>query len=232
MYDEIKAHRFYGLDQLEIKPGKKWNGNYPLTPVPSQGRIIASPIAFISKVMKTVSYTHPDSAALSIAAGLMDNLYLHTSLREQGGAYGGGAVGSPISGTFYFYSYRDPNILSSLNAFQKAIENLLSGDFEDQDIEEAKLEMIQSLDMPAAPGSRGDIAYAALLEGRTQEIRQEFRDKVLAATRKDIIEAVRKHVVPQMDVGATIVFAGRELLEKENAKLVAKGLSPLPLETV
>lgn len=232
MYDEIKGNDFYGLKDFEIKTGKKWDGDYPLSPSFSEGRVIASPIAFIGKVLKTVSYTHQDAPALNIAASLMDNLYLHTSLREQGGAYGGGAVSSTMSANFYFYSYRDPNILSSIHAFDAAIKSLLEGDFEELDLEEAKLEMIQGLDMPAAPGSRGDIAYGALREGKPPEVRQAFRDKILSLTKEEIIRAVQLHIVPNMPLAATVVFAGKELLEKENAKLVAFGLPPFPIKTV
>lgn len=232
MYNEIKGNEFFGLNTLEIKTGTKWNSHFSLSPSVSQGRVIASPIAFIGKVLKTVSYTHPDAPALNIAASLMDNQYLHTSLREQGGAYGGGAVSNAMAANFYFYSYRDPHILSSLNAFDEAIKLLLEGDFEDLDLEEAKLEMIQGLDMPAAPGSRADIAYGTLREGKPIEVRQAFRDKILSLTRDDVIEAVQRHVVPNIALAATVVFAGRELLEKENAKLAAVGLPQLAIDNV
>lgn len=232
MYDEIKGNGFYGLKNMEIKAGKKWDADYGITPSVPQGRVIASPVAFIGKVCKTVSYTHPDAPALIVAASLMDNLFLHTSLREQGGAYGGGAVSSAMSANFYFYTYRDPNILSSINAFDAAIKSLVASDFEDLDLEESKLEIIQGLDMPAAPGSRGDIAYGALREGKPFEVRQVFRDKILSLTREDVIGAVKRHVIPNMPSAATVVFAGRELLEKENAKFVAAGLPPFTIENV
>lgn len=232
IYDEIKGNDFYGLSNLELKSGKKWSNSYSLKTIPSQGRIIASPVSFIGKVLKTVSYTHPDAPALIVAAFLMDNLYLHTSLREQGGAYGGGAVSSPMSANFYFYSYRDPNIVSSLNAFEVAIRRLLESDFEDIDLEEAKLEMIQGLDMPAAPGSRGDSAYGMIREGKTFEVRQTFRNKILSLTREEIINAIQLHIASNLASATTIVFAGRELLEKENAKFIAQGLPPLPIENV
>lgn len=232
MYNAIKGNGFYGLSGLDIKTGKPWRGNYPLEPSTSQGRVIASPIAFQGKVLKTVSYTHPDAPFLSLAAFLMDNLYLHTSLREQGGAYGGGAASNVMPANFYFYSYRDPNILSSWNAFDAAVKSLSAGDFEDIDVEEAKMEIIQGLDMPAAPGSRGDIAYGALREGRSLEVRQTYRNRIIEATRQDIIEAVTKHIVPNLPLAATVIFAGKELLDKENAKLVALGLPPLPIERI
>ena len=232
MYDELKSHDFYGLSRMIGKPAKPWKGNYDLIPVEPQGRIIASPIAFTSRVFKTVSFIHPDAPALAVAACLFDNLSLHPLVREQGGAYGGGAVSNAISANFYFYSYRDPNITRTLDAYELAVRRIVDGEFDDSDIEEAKFEIIQSLDDPVAPGSRGDHAYSWYREGKTLAIRQAFRDRLLDLTRNDIIAAVEMHIVEQMSQGTTVVFAGKDLLEKENAIFAARGLEPLRIEHI
>ena len=200
--------------------------------IPSQGRIIASPVAFIGKVFKTVNFIHPDSPVLALAASLLDNLTLHPIIREQGGAYGSGAVSNALSGNFYFYSYRDPNISKSLEAFDIAIKDLAQGKFDEQDLEEAKFDIIQGLDEPVPPGLRGEHAYAWLSEGKTQEIRQTFRDNLLSTTRKQIIEAVNNHILPYHEKGVTVVFGGQELLEKENEILQAKGLPTLAIAKI
>lgn len=227
-YDELKGHQFFGLLDMQLNPNKPWQSQFKLSHIPSQGRIISAPVAFISKVFGTVPYIHKYTPALNIAAFLMDNLTLHAAIREQGGAYGGGAINNAMSGNFYFYSYRDPNIFNSLEAFEKAIKNLLKGNFDDEDLSEAKLEMIQSMDSPISPGSRADVAYGWLREGKTVEIRQAFRDKLLALTKEEVIEAVRVKIADTWEKGATVVFAGKELLEKENAALA----TPLKIETI
>lgn len=232
MYDEIKGNGFYGLKNLETNPFEKWKGNYSLEKPYSHARVITSPIAFTGKVMKTISYTHPDAPALNIAAFILDNVTLHPLIREQGGAYGGGAVSNAMSGNFYFYSYRDPNISSTLEAFDKAVNELIKGKFQESDLEEAKLEMVQALDAPVAPGSRGDLAYGWMREGKTPEVRQAFRDKVLSLTREQVIEAVKRHIVAGLPSATTVVFAGKELIEKENAKLVAQGKQAFPVESI
>lgn len=222
-FNELKGHGFYGLEHLEAKSFQKMRPEkYKIVPSVSQGRIISSQVAFTGKVFPTVSYVHQDAPALNIAAYLFDNLTLHTEIREKGGAYGGGATSNPMSGNFYFYSYSDPNISKTLNAFEKAIETIIKGDFDDEDLEEAKLEMIQSLDSPVSPGSRGEVAYSRMREGRTFEMRQAFRDKILALNAEDVIGAVNRHIVPSFQTGATVVFAGKDLLEKENAVLKEK----------
>lgn len=229
LYDELKAHGFYGLKDLKTKPFQPWTGNFPLVPIPAQGRMIASPVSFIAKVFPTIPYTHPHSPALNIAAPLFDNLVLHSKIREQGGAYGGGAANTRLAGYFYFYSYRDPQIVSTFRAFEEAVRVVIDGEFKESDVEEALFEMVQELDAPDAPGSRGDIAYSWRREGRTQEIRQAYRNKLLALTREEIIEATRQIIAPEMKKGTVVVFAGEELLKKANQELENEGNPPLSI---
>lgn len=232
MYTQLKKHKFYGLQDLSIPEQTPWKGNLTLLPTISQGRIIASPVAFTSKAFKTIPYRHVDSAALNIAINLFDNLALHPMIREQGGAYGGGSMCHSMSGNFFFYSYRDPNISTTLDAFESAVNSVLAGDFDERDLEEAKLEVIQSLDAPVAPGQRGDLAYSWYCEGKTIEIRREFRRRLLAATRDDVINAVKMHILTQSHKSSIAVFAGKELLEKENALMLTQNKPQFPIESI
>jgi Zn-dependent M16 (insulinase) family peptidase len=50
-----------------------------------------------------------DYAALLVLGNLMTFTYLLPAIREKGGAYGAGCSASE-SGTFTFYSFRDPKI--------------------------------------------------------------------------------------------------------------------------
>ncbi len=232
LYDDLKHHKFYGLQEIETKSFEPWKNHYPIGKVASEagivegsisGRIISAPVAFTAKVLKTICYNHPDSPALNIAAFLLDNLTLHPLIREQGGAYGGGASCNAMSANFYFYSYRDPNISSTLKAFEKAVKNLIAGDFDEEDLEEAKLEMVQGMDAPVAPGSRGALAYGWWREGKTQEMRQAYRLKLLNLKKEEIIHAVKTHIAPALGKGAAVIFAGKELLEKESKILKEHG---------
>ncbi|MCE2982018.1 MAG: insulinase family protein, partial [Parachlamydia sp.] len=228
-YDELKGNALYGLQQMETRPFVKWEDNFTLKPATNQGRVIASPVAFIGKVLPSVSYAHPFAPALGVAACLFDNLVLHTKIREQGGAYGGGAVSNPMSGNFYFYSYRDPNVVQTLKAFEEAIEEVRNGNFDEEELEESKLEIIQSLDAPVSPGSQAELAYGWLREGKD---RQPFRDRLLALTQEQVIEAVETVIAPQFEKAATVVFAGSPLLEKANQELLAEGMKPLIVEGI
>ena len=85
---------------------------------------------------------------------------------------------------------------------------------------------------PPSPGSRASLAYGWLRAGKTYPMRQCNRDRILAATKEDVIRAVRTHVVPNMSQGRVVVFSGRELLEKENAALKQRGQPVLAIAKV
>jgi len=219
MYQNLKMNDFYGLKNLEGTPSVSWKPNYPLSQPASQGRIISSPVAFTGRACNTISYAHPDSPALTVAAHLFENVVLHTRIREQGGAYGAGASASPISGYFCFFSSRDPHIASTIAAFDESVRTIVSGQFSEERLIEAKLETIQGMDSPVAPGSRAELAYCWMREGRTHELRQKYRKRLLNLTKKEVISAVETHILPQIETCPIVVFAGKTLLEKERSLL-------------
>src|SRR5229473_1473687 len=78
------------------------------------------PVAFNVRIFKTVRYTSPDAPALLVLANYVRDTFLHRELREKGGAYGGYAQAGIGSGTFYFGSYRDPNIVRTYEVYGQA----------------------------------------------------------------------------------------------------------------
>ena len=64
---------------------------------------------------------HVDAAALTFR-GYLRNGFLHRTIREQGGAHGGGASQDCHTGAFRFFSYRDPRIEGTLNDFDQSIQ--------------------------------------------------------------------------------------------------------------
>ncbi len=187
--------------------------------VPSQSRHIPSQVAFTAEAFKTINYLHPYAPALTVAALLADNKILHRRIREQGGAYGCGATYNSTLGHFTFHSYRDPHISSTLNTFKDAIIELAAGHFSEQDLEEAKLGIIQQFDTPISPGSRALTAYSWLRDGKTKEMRQQFRDRLLALKLSDVKLAIENELLPKVQHGVIVSLASKDLLEKENTKL-------------
>jgi Zn-dependent M16 (insulinase) family peptidase len=211
---QLEKERYFGLIDLKDNGRAIPDWNIPLKAQPSQGRVISSSVAFISHSFKTVPYVHPDTPILALASNLMDSLFLHPLIREEGGAYGGGSSSIGNEGYFQLSSYRDPHVKSTLDAFKFAIHELAKGEFTDSDLTEAKFEFVQTLDQPVRPANRAEIAYMWLREGRTDQIRETNRKRALKATRTDIIEAVQKHLIPGFDQGVTVAIGSKKLLNQ------------------
>ena len=58
--------------------------------------------------------------ALMILGGFLRNGFLHRAIREQGGAYGGGAGYDSNACAFRFFSYRDPRLAETFADFKKS----------------------------------------------------------------------------------------------------------------
>ncbi len=222
---EMQQTGFYGLDQLDPSDQTRWRPSLPREKSLSQARITASPVAFTALLFKTIGFTHPDAAALSVASEIMENRVLHKRIREQGGAYGSGAVHGLISGEFYFYTYRDPYLAKSVEACFEAIDKVAGGEFTDRDLEEALLGLFQEIDSPSPPGVRAITAYNRLRSGRTSEKRAHFRERLLHMTKEEISRAVALHLQSGIEQATLVTFAGKDLLERENSLLK----HPLPI---
>lgn len=218
LFDQLKKNHFFDLaKKLPTHPITQWKNDYPLKIQKSQARFISSPVAFTARGQRTVSYKDPRSAFLLLSSELLENCYLHKEVREKGGAYGSGASYAPHTGNFHFYAFRDPNLAKTIDHFQKAIAKISLGDFSDQELEEAKFGAIQAIDAPVPPGNRAKTAYAWKRSGRTFEERQNFRTKVLQASKEDVANAVRDLLLPHS--GLIVSFLGENLYKKEEKKL-------------
>jgi presequence protease len=224
----IQKEHFFGMTELPQHPYTPWSNHFQIPPVTSHARKTSTPVAFTCMATQTICAPDPLSPYLSLASTIMQNKVLHKKIREQGGAYGAGASYNIMNGNFHMYSYRDPHIASTLEAFKDAIFTIQSGQFNESDIEEAKLGIIQHMDTPMAPGSRGNDSYAQLRDNIQPAFRQAFRETILGATLHDIKKVAELHLSHFPEQSKIVAFCGEELLKKENA-LLSNRLPILPI---
>lgn len=167
-------------------------------------------VNFCSKAYPTVPIEHTDAAALTVLAGFLRNGYLHRAIREQGGAYGGGAGHDTDNAVFRFFSYRDPRLTETLDDFDRAVEWLLSADHPWRLVEEAILGVIGSIDKPGSPAGEAKDAFYNALYGRTPEQRRHFRQRVLKVQLGDLQRVAATYMKPEQAGVAVITQAANQ----------------------
>ena len=65
--------------------------------------ITGSDVNFCAQAFPTVDYDHPDAPILTVLGAVLRNGYLHSAIREKGGAYGSGAQQDSASRSFRFF---------------------------------------------------------------------------------------------------------------------------------
>lgn len=186
----------------------------PIREQVKQGWLTATQVNFCAKAYPTVAIEHDDSAALTVLGGFLRNGYLHRTIREQGGAYGGGAGQDSAIAAFRFFSYRDPRLEETLTDFDRSLEWMLSEDHEPSALEEAVLGVVSQIDKPKSPAGEAKSDYHSELFGRTAKQRSGFRQRVLAVTLDDLKRVAKQYFSPEKASVAVVTSpANRAIIE-------------------
>ncbi|WP_168417371.1 insulinase family protein [Acinetobacter towneri] len=178
-----------------------------------QAWLIQANVQFCAAAYPAVEVSHPDAAPLMVLAAYLRNGFLHSAIREKGGAYGGGASYDGNACSFRFYSYRDPRLAETFADFEASIDWLLNAEQLPHQLEEAILGLIASMDKPGSPAGEAITACYALLHARTPAFRTVLRERLLAVTLDDL-KRVAEQYLRQQQVSKAVVapVAKREAL--------------------
>lgn len=156
-----------------------------------------SQVNFCATAYPTVPTGHSDAAALTVLGGFLRNNFLHRVIREQGGAYGGGASQDNYNGAFRFYSYRDPRMTETLDDFSSSIGWLLDNKHDPRLLQEAVLGVVATLDKPGSPAGEARQAFMGEIFGRTAAVKKQFRDRVMKVSLDDLARVAETYLTAE-----------------------------------
>ena len=173
-------------------------------------------VNFCARAYPTVPSGHPDAPILSVLGAFLRNGFLHRSIREQGGAYGGGASHDPNIAAFRFFSYRDPRLADTLADFDASLHWLMETDHEALALEEAILSVVASLDKPGSPAGEAKQHFHECLFGRTAEHRKTFRAGIVNTQIEDMRRVTETYLRADLASTAVVTHASgaAELAER------------------
>ncbi len=182
-------------------------------------------VSYCALSVQTVSHEHPDAPVLRILAQFLRDGYLHSAIREQGGAYGAGAAYDEHSGGFSFYSYRDPRIVGTFDDFARSLTWFLETTHDPLRLEEAKLGVFSGMDAPKSLASEAIGDMQNHLFGYTESVKNEWRKKLLAVTIEDMHRVVETYLLSPNESHRVVITGPQNRSVVENMGLEVRDLS-------
>ena len=209
---------------LGIAESDIWQGT-PIREARQEMWVTNTQVNFCARAYPTVPSGHPDAPVLAVLGAFLRNGYLHRSIREQGGAYGGGASHDANIGAFRFFSYRDPRLAETLEDFDASVKWLLENTHDTLALEEAILSVISSLDKPGSPAGEAKRHFHECLFARTDEHRRIFRAGIVNTTIDDLRRVTETYLRPECASTAVVTHtAGADALAKRGITLTRQDL--------
>ncbi|GEQ33715.1 peptidase M16 inactive domain protein [Marinilactibacillus psychrotolerans] len=142
-------------------------------------------VVYVSKGSNLKLVGEEVSGYLSVTNSILNLEYLWEKLRVVGGAYGGG-MSLSSSGNIVFYSYRDPNISTTLNTYDKVSDFIQNLELSDLALERFIIGTIAKMDRPMNARMKGNASDANHFQLISEAKRKQRRKEILTTTLNDI----------------------------------------------
>ncbi|MDC9824997.1 insulinase family protein [Devosia sp. ZB163] len=194
--------------------GKSTEG-WGFTPGPqSEGLTFPGQVNYVAKGANLKELGFEPTGGTAVAIKHLNTTYMWDKVRVQGGAYGGSSGLDPFAGTFAFTSYRDPNLLETIDVYDKASSFLKAGVGE-QDLVRSVIGVIGTVDTYRLPDAKGFTSLAWELAGDTEEARQKRREEILGATNRDF-KALAEALDQVARQGQVVVLGSEKAIKAAN----------------
>ncbi len=148
-----------------------------------EGLSIPAKVNYVGKAANLYESGYQFHGAALVANKLIRTGWLWNRVRVQGGAYGAFCSFNRRSGVLGFLSYRDPNLLNTLECFDQTGEFLRRIEVNRDELTKSIIGVIGDLDSYELPDEKGYTSMLRYLIGETDEELQILRDEVLSTTR-------------------------------------------------
>ncbi|RRR71246.1 MAG: peptidase M16 [Candidatus Viridilinea halotolerans] len=182
---------------------------------PDEGLIIPARVNYVARVVNLRRVGLAVGGAANMVTRWLSIGYLLDRIRVQGGAYGAGCSYDRASGIMAATSYRDPNLLKTLQIFGELGSFLRDVPLDAQTIERAIIGMIGDMDGYQLPDAKGATALIRHLTGVSDAWRQQIREQILDASAADF-RALAEAADALRDNGITAVVGGEEAILAAN----------------
>ncbi len=174
------------LSELPSKKEIPLIKNYMIPKYPtSEALLVPSRINFVGASSNLFNFGYHFHGSSIVITRYLQTAWLWEKIRVQGGAYGGMCSFDHRAGVFTFASYRDPNLIESIETYKQTGNFLKNLKLDEKELTRALIGAIGQLDTYELPDTKSLSSCKRILLGYTPKDRQKLRDEVLATTEKD-----------------------------------------------
>ena len=152
----------------------------------NDGIVTAGKVQYVAQGGNFIDHGFKHVGPMSVLETILRYEYLWIRIRVQGGAYGAFA-NFYDDGNMIFCSYRDPNLLETLDVYKELPQYLRDFTLTDREMRKYIIGTMSSLDFPMTPASRGPRAMGMYFSGAKLEDKVEFRKQVIVCKPDDIV---------------------------------------------
>ncbi len=176
---EPRIHHFMDCMPERAFSRAPWNREEIL---PHEAMVAPSQVNYVGKGADLYRQGYRYHGSVGVIARYLRTTWLWERVRVQGGAYGAFCSFDRLSGVLTFLSYRDPNLLKTLQIFDETSRFLKELSLSQDELTKAIIGAIGDMDAYMLPDAKGYASMVRTLAGSTDEDRQKIRDEVRATT--------------------------------------------------
>ncbi|GMH13419.1 hypothetical protein Nepgr_015260 [Nepenthes gracilis] len=176
---------------LELLPdltcGEANNWDFELS-TKNEAITIPTQVNYVGKAANIYETGYQLKGSAYVISRYISNTWLWDRVRVSGGAYGGFCDFDTHSGVFSFLSYRDPNLLKTLDVYDGTGDFLRGLEMDNDTLTKAIIGTIGDVDAYQLPDAKGYSSLLRYLLGVTEEERERRREEILSTSVKDFKE--------------------------------------------
>ncbi len=183
----------------------------------SEGLIIPAQVNYVAKGADLYRLGYRSDGSIEVITRYLATTWLWEKVRIQGGAYGGLCQFNHRSGVFTYISYRDPNLLETLENYDQTAAFLRRLELDPGELTRSIIGSIGERDAYQLPDAKGFTSMQRYLVGDTIADRQARRDQILTTTLQDFRD-FGETLSLLNDTGLVVVLGSKESITRANSE--------------
>lgn len=183
----------------------------------AEGLVMPTKVNYVGKGTDLYREGVKRSGVQLVARAYLRTSWLWDKVRVQGGAYGGQCMFNRYSGDFTFVSYRDPNLLATLDIYDRTADFLRNAELGEAELTRNIIGTIGEVDTYRLPDAKGFASMQRHLIGDSDAARQQMREEILSTTAADI-RNFGDAMAQVASKGRIVVLGSEQAIDAANAE--------------